>query len=138
MGAGAVVALVAASLFVTATVGRPSAGGEAVDEAPVAAAGFPDVGVAENVYEPGHTSGWHTHPGVHSAVVLSGTLTVYDAECVRHEFHAGETYLGGQDPHLARNETGEPVGLVVTYVFRPVPPLEHATAVPAPAGCAAG
>jgi hypothetical protein len=40
-------------------------------------------------------SGWHVHPGVHSVVVLSGTLTVYDDHCVRTDDRPGEIYLGG-------------------------------------------
>jgi quercetin dioxygenase-like cupin family protein len=111
---------------------RPPA---AVASAPVAEPEFPDVGVAPNVYEPGHTSGWHTHPGLHSAVVLSGTLTIYEADCSRHDYGPGDTYLGGRDPHVARNDTAEPVQLVVTYVFQRVSTLEHATVVAPPAGC---
>jgi quercetin dioxygenase-like cupin family protein len=96
---------------------------------------FPNVGTVENTYEPGHTSGWHRHPGVHSAVVLSGTLAVYDAHCQRLEVGPGQSYLGGREPHVVRNEGTEPVQLIVTYVFANDNPLEHATVVPAPAGC---
>ena len=56
---------------------------------------FPTVGTATSSYGPGHTSGWHVHPGVHSVVVLSGTLTVYDENCVRTDYGPGQSYLGG-------------------------------------------
>ena len=135
MVGGAVIVLVAATLVVC--VRSRTARHDDPVEATAAGADFPQVGVVENIYEPGHTSGWHTHPGVHSAVVLSGTLTVYDAQCQRHDYGAGQPYLGGRDPHVARNETAEPVALVVTYVFDQKSPLDHATTVPAPVGCTA-
>ena len=96
---------------------------------------FPNVGVSKSTYEPGQSSGWHVHPGVHSVVVLAGMLSVYDAACERHDFGPGETYLGGSYPHLARNETDQPVSMAVTYVFAGGSPLDHPSAVDAPAGC---
>jgi quercetin dioxygenase-like cupin family protein len=39
-----------------------------------------DVAVVNQVYEPGQTSGWHTHAGLHAVAVLTGELTVYDGE----------------------------------------------------------
>ena len=62
---------------------------------------FPDVGGTDVAYEPGHSSGWHVHPGVHSVVVLPGNLTVYDADCRRHAYGPGQTYLGGDIVHIA-------------------------------------
>ena len=96
---------------------------------------FPNVGVTERTYEPGQSSGWHVHPGVHSVVVLAGTLSVYDAACERHDFGPGETYLGGTFAHLARNETDEPVRMAVTTIFVVGSPLDHPSAVEAPTGC---
>jgi hypothetical protein len=94
---------------------------------------FPDVGVSHGAYEAGHSSGWHVHPGLHSVVVLEGTLTVYDAACVRHQFRPGETYLGGDHPHVARNEEPEPLRFAVTYVFSRSPDQGPGHAVPPPA-----
>lgn len=96
----------------------PGAASTARADAPRADAPFPDVGVTELTYEPGHASGWHVHSGLHSVVVLSGTLTVYDDNCQRHQYVAGETYLGGRTAHLARNEGTEPAELSVTYVYQ--------------------
>lgn len=95
----------------------------------------PDVGTTDVTYEPGHSSGWHVHPGVHSVVVLSGTLTVYDEECGRREFGPGETYLGGDRPHLARNEAPDVLRFAVTYVFDHGSPIAPGKVVPAPAPC---
>ena len=74
------------------------------------------VTTADLVYEPGHSSGWHVHPGLHAVVVLSGTLTVYDQACIRQDYGPGQTYLGGREPHVARNESGEPTRMVAAYV----------------------
>ena len=96
------------------------------------AAPLPNVGTASETYEPGHTSGWHVHPGVHSVVVLSGTLTIYDERCVRTDYGPGETYLGGNAPHLARNEGTDDLDVAVTYIYTS---KSRGTPVAAPAGC---
>lgn len=95
---------------------------------------FPTVGTATSSYEPGHTSGWHVHPGVHSVVVLSGTLTIYDDNCVRTDYGPGQSYLGGAMPHVARNETLEVLDVAITFVYR-APAENPGQAVPAPIGC---
>ena len=105
------------------------------EETPIVSdAGFPNVGITDSSYPPGHTSGWHAHPGVHSVVVLSGTLTIYDEHCGRTEYGPGQTYLGGTTPHVARNETLEVLNVAITFVYRP-PAENHGQAVPAPTGC---
>lgn len=94
----------------------------------------PSITTASITYPPGHSSGWHVHPGVHSVVVLAGTLTMYDEHCVRTDYGPGETYLGGNAPHLARNEGTDDVSAAVTYVYR-VPGEGHGSAVADPADC---
>ena len=95
---------------------------------------LPNVGLTEETYAPGQSSGWHRHAGVHSVVVLSGTLTIYDQDCVRHDYGPGSSYIGGQQAHVARNEQAEPLGLVVTYVSSPSAASQSAM-VDAPPGC---
>ncbi len=92
------------------------------------------VAVVTQVYEPGQTSGWHTHAGLHAVAVLAGELTVYDDECRRQRVVVGEPYVGGRELHLARNETAERVDMVVTYLNAMGPTPAHAGA---PAGCPA-
>jgi quercetin dioxygenase-like cupin family protein len=131
---GGVLVLAAASLAIPSLRSYRD-GDRPVATAVVRAHAFPEVGVSQNTYQPGHTSGWHIHSGVHSVVVLAGTLTIYDAMCHRTDYHPGDAYLGGREPHIARNETTEPVELVVTYVYADPSRLHHAALVPAPAGC---
>lgn len=140
------------SALVVAVVGLALAGGAlvallpglnggditGVSQAPAFAsdAELAEVETADLSYEPGHSSGWHVHPGVHSVVVLSGTLTVYDEVCGRQDYGPGKTYLGGRQPHLARNTGNEAIRLVVTYV-RNASSDSPGTPVGAPAGCEA-
>ncbi len=50
--------------------------GKADPAAVQAARGGPQVVVTDGVYPAGHSSGWHAHPGLHSVVVLAGSLTI--------------------------------------------------------------
>ena len=96
-----------------------------------------DVSVVLQVYEPGEHSGWHAHSGIHAVAVLSGVLTVYDDQCQPQRFEPGRPYVGGQQPHLVRNETDAPVTMAVTYLS-PSRPATSSMHLAGPAGCAAG
>ena len=102
--------------------------------ATAAGAPLPNIGTASETYKPGHSSGWHVHPGVHSVVVLSGTLTIYDEHCVRTDYGPGEIYLGGNAAHLARNEGTDELNVAITYVYRSTSQTPGGP-VTAPAGC---
>ena len=127
---GLLVAAIAATTLVTSLVAPRS---EPVQPSVPARQPFPDVGVTDGTYEPGHSSGWHVHPGLHSVVVLDGTLTIYDEACERRQFRPGDTYLGGDHPHVARNEGPEPLRFAVTYVFRQASEVGPGHGAPAPA-----
>ena len=112
------------------------AGAPAPASTAITLAGPADVTVQMATYEPGHSSGWHAHTGMHAVMVLSGTVTFYDSQCQGRSFGPGDIYVGGQDVHVARNDTSEPVEMSVTYLFPAGRP--HTTfhvASPAPAGC---
>lgn len=76
-----------------------------------------DVSVQSATYEPGQRSDWHVHTGMHAVMVLSGTLTIYDGNCRATRYGPGDSYVGGQDLHLAVNEDAVPAQLAVTYLF---------------------
>ena len=87
-------------------------------------------------YAPGQSSGWHRHPGLHLVTVVSGTLTVYDRECTAATYGAGQEYVGGEEPHLARNESEVTLEMAVTYLPRPGHTLEgFRVDVPLPPMC---
>ncbi len=93
-----------------------------------------DISVVTQVYAPGEASGWHAHSGIHAVAVLSGVLTVYDAQCRPQTFEPGRPYVGGQDLHLVRNESDAPVVMSVTYLS-PTTGAGPTRRLPAPAAC---
>jgi hypothetical protein len=71
--------------------------------------GASDVYVQSNVWQPGGSTGWHTHPGHSLIVVTAGTLTAYhanDPDCAPHVYTVGMGFVdeGGDHVHLIRNE----------------------------------
>ena len=100
--------------------------------------GPPAVSVQRRTYEPGQSSGWHVHGGIHTVIVSSGVLTVYDAGCRARTFGVDEPYIGGTQDHLVRNETDAPVEMTVVYVAQAAAAAEdHLHLRPPPEGCAA-
>jgi quercetin dioxygenase-like cupin family protein len=71
--------------------------------------GLSDLYVQSNVWEPGGTTGWHTHPGHSLIIVTAGTVTVYegdDPSCKPHVYTQGMGFVdeGGDHVHVIRNE----------------------------------
>jgi hypothetical protein len=68
-----------------------------------------DLYVQSNVWVPGGSSGWHTHPGHSLITVTAGAVTVYhadDPDCAPLVYSAGQGFVdgGGDHVHLIRNE----------------------------------
>ncbi len=68
-----------------------------------------DLYVQSNVWAPGGTSGWHTHPGHSLITVTAGAVTAYegdDPSCTPHVYTAGMGFVdaGGDHVHVLRNE----------------------------------
>jgi hypothetical protein len=73
---------------------------------------------------PGATSGWHAHPGIALITVKSGTVALYDSNCVRETFSAGQSFLEAcSDAVLVRNETAHDAVLYVTFIVPADVPL---------------
>jgi len=71
--------------------------------------GASDVYVQSNTWQPGGTTGWHTHPGHSLIIVTAGTVTAYDGddpECRPHVYTVGMGFVdeGGDHVHVIRNE----------------------------------
>ena len=137
MAVGVVLVLGAAGLVVTQL--KPAPVPQKVAPAPAAGlvlAGPERVAVHLSGYDPHESSAWHKHTGLHAVAIVSGTLTVYGPDCKAVRYGAGQSFVGGQDLHLARNETAEPVQLTETVLYPDGVPLESFV-VPAgpPAGC---
>jgi mannose-6-phosphate isomerase-like protein (cupin superfamily) len=68
-----------------------------------------DIYVQSNVWAPGGSTGWHSHPGHSVIIVIAGTVTNYeghDPTCKPHVYKAGMTFIdpGGAHIHILRNE----------------------------------
>lgn len=71
--------------------------------------GESDVYVQNNVWAPGGSSGWHSHPGHSLIIVTAGAVTDYEAhdpDCKGHVYKAGMGFVdpGGDHVHILRNE----------------------------------
>src|SRR5271163_96569 len=69
-----------------------------------------DLYIQNNVWQPGGSTGWHTHPGHSLIIVTEGTVTEYmsdDPECKPHIYTQGMGFVdhGGDHIHLIRNES---------------------------------
>jgi len=73
--------------------------------------GDSDLYVQSNTWQPGGTTGWHSHPGHSLIIITSGTVTNYESDepgCAPHVYQAPATFVdaGGSHVHMIRNETG--------------------------------
>ena len=72
--------------------------------------GDSDLYIQSNTWQPGGTTGWHSHPGHSLIIVTSGTLTNYESDdrrCRPQVYTAPATFVdeGGDHVHMVRNET---------------------------------
>jgi quercetin dioxygenase-like cupin family protein len=75
--------------------------------------GDSDLYVQQNTWQPGGSTGWHTHPGPSFVIVTQGSVTAYDGDdptCSPHIYTAGTSNNAFIDPgdghvHIIRNET---------------------------------
>ena len=71
--------------------------------------GKSDVYVQSNVWQPGGSTGWHTHPGHSLIIVTAGEVTAYegdDSKCRPTVYSVGMGFVdpGGGHVHNLRNE----------------------------------
>lgn len=140
IGAGVLVmALAAVSLLAwpdgTAAPVVPAAVATTTEAAGLTIQGPGDITVLNLTYEAGESSGWHAHRGIHAVGILSGELAVYETNCARTTYGPDNPYIGGQQLHLIRNETGAAVPMVVTYL-NPVQPGRPTPTPTTPPACA--
>ncbi len=103
-----------------------------------------DLYVQSNVWQPGGSTGWHTHPGHSLIIVTSGTLTEYMTDCTSHVY----TFVPGQpaptlvDPghghvHIIRNEGSVAASSIAVQLvpYDPNKANRRIDVVPAPENC---
>ncbi len=80
--------------------------------------GNSDLYMVQNVFAPGASFGWHSHPGPSLVIVKTGALTLYrgdDPSCTPQVIPAGSGFVDdGGDVHLVRNEGSIETDVYVT------------------------
>jgi quercetin dioxygenase-like cupin family protein len=92
--------------------------------------------VARVTWDPGGTSGWHTHPGPVVVSIVEGELEVTNAsDCVPRTYEAGQVWVdpGQGNVHTAVNPTEAETVVVATFFG--VPDGQPATQHVPPADC---
>lgn len=84
-----------------------------------------DIVVAEVTFakgSPGATAGWHSHPGAVFVVIRSGTLAVWDENCVKTTYSTGTSFFEPGPDHsmLVKNESATTDALVYATFIVPV------------------
>jgi quercetin dioxygenase-like cupin family protein len=93
--------------------------------------GAQEVQVVRRTFPVGSASGWHIHPGVEIAYVLSGVMALDTPGQPRRILRAGESFMmprGGV--HNGVNPGRRPAELLITYMLDKGVPAR--TSVPAP------
>lgn len=92
-----------------------------------------DTVVAQNVFAPGGSSGWHSHPGGAIVVIASGQLTLYRSVgglCDATTYTAGQSFL--ERPSDVQNGVNMGSVETVAYVTFPGVPHDGAARIDAP------
>jgi uncharacterized cupin superfamily protein len=100
--------------------------------------GLSDVYVQSNLWTPGGTTGWHTHPGHSLIIVTAGTITAYhgdDPTCTPQVYTQGMGFVdeGGDHVHVLRNE-GDTDARTVAVQMIPAAAVRRIDA-PSPGNC---
>jgi len=85
--------------------------------------GKSDLYVQSNVWQPGGSTGWHSHPGHSLIIVTAGTVTDYegdDRNCKPHVYTVGMGFVdpgGDHHVHIIRNEGGIPASTIAVQLI---------------------
>lgn len=101
--------------------------------------GLSDVYVQNNVWQPGGSTGWHTHLGHSLIIVTAGTVTSYegdDPDCKPHTYTVGMGFVdpGAGHVHIIRNESTTDVAQTVAVQVIPAGQTRRVEA-PDPGNC---
>jgi hypothetical protein len=105
--------------------------------------GSSDLYVQDNTWQPGGSTGWHTHPGHSLIIVTAGSVTDYDGNdpnCTPHVYTAvpgisvGFVDPGGDHVHIIRNESTTDVAKTIAVQLIPAGATRRIDAA-APTNC---
>jgi quercetin dioxygenase-like cupin family protein len=83
------------------------------------------------VLSPGGYSGWHSHPGLLIAVVKSGQIDFYDANCQRQTIGPGQVYTEDDAVHAIVNSGTLDADLYITFLVKHGAPRRQDEPAPA-------
>ena len=103
--------------------------------------GLSDLYIQSNVWQPGGTTGWHSHPGHSLIVVTAGAVSDYDpntTDCQPTVYTVGMGFIdsGGGHVHNIRNE-GVVTASSIAVQLIPADADRRLDALQAPANCPA-
>ncbi len=98
-----------------------------------------DLYVQSNVWQPGGTTGWHSHPGHSLVIVTAGAITNYESDdptCSPQVYTQGMSFVdaGGSHSHLVRNE-GTEVAQGIAVQLIPAGAVRRIDVATVPANC---
>jgi hypothetical protein len=98
-----------------------------------------DLYVQSNVWQPGGTTGWHSHPGHSLVIVTAGAITNYESDdptCSPKVYTQGMSFVdaGGSHSHLVRNE-GTEVAQGIAVQLIPAGAVRRIDVATVPANC---
>ena len=101
--------------------------------------GASDIYVQSNAWQPGGTTGWHSHPGHSLIIVTAGTITDYESDdpaCSPKVYSAGMSFVdeGGSHAHVIRNE-GTDVATGIAVQLIPAGGMRRIEVTTVPANC---
>ena len=95
--------------------------------------GAQEVQVIRRTFPVGGSSGWHIHPGVEIAYVLSGTMALDTPGQPRRVLRAGDSFMMPRGAaHNGVNMGRRPAELLITYTLDKGAPQRMPVAAPAP------
>jgi quercetin dioxygenase-like cupin family protein len=75
-----------------------------------------DMAVQLGAFAPGGSIGWHSHPGLVTLQLISGTIEWYDEQCNATIYKAGDAWTEGSAPHYFRNIGTTTAEVIATFV----------------------
>jgi len=75
-----------------------------------------DMAVQLGAFAPGGSIGWHSHPGLVTLQLISGTIEWYDETCNATVYKAGDAWTEGSAPHYFRNIGTTTAQVIATFV----------------------
>lgn len=102
--------------------------------------GDSDLYVQSNVWQPGGSTGWHTHLGHSLIIVTAGTITAYmgdDPTCTPTVYTQGMGFVdpGGNHVHILRNESTDVVASTMAIQLIPAGAPRRVDIPTAPGNC---